>query len=201
MVVALGCGSVPVSNDQIDASGSASPTTEPRPDRDAASDSIETAGEPTRPTASDEGAPAIDPPPLPQGPAGDSPTAPPPEQIDAAVAVVEGYGYRPTSTNDIAGPPAAGLHVIIGKSAKAPHDRHQAFFFLGDRFVGTDLVGTSRLIKLTWRSLDTIALAYDVYRPDDETCCPTGGSIIVRYRWSGKKIVPLDPVPSAAERR
>ena len=129
-----------------------------------------------------------------------SPVTPAPH-VETAVAVVERHGYEPTSTTDIAGAPVGGLHVIIGRSARAPHDRHQAFFFLGDRFVGTDLADSSRSIDLAWRAPDTIALAYDVYRPDDKICCPTGGAIIVRYGWEGKEIVPLDPVPSADERR
>ncbi len=116
------------------------------------------------------------------------------------VAILESHGYEPASANAAAAT-SSGLEVIVGRSVLAPQDRHQAFFFFGGRFVGTDLFESSRAIEVAWRSLDTIALAYDVYRPDDEICCPTGGAIIVRYSWDGKEIVPLDPVPSAEERR
>jgi hypothetical protein len=26
-------------------------------------------------------------------------------------------------------------------------------------------------------------------------CCPAGGAVSVRYRWNGKKVVRLDPLP------
>ncbi len=125
----------------------------------------------------------------------------PSSHVAAAVAVVQERGYTPISTADIEGPPAGGLHVIIAESTDLPHDRQRAFFFIGDGFVGNDLEEPSASIEFAWRSADTIALAYAVYRPNDRSCCPTGGAMNVRYRWTGLEIGALDPVPTAAERR
>jgi hypothetical protein len=159
----------------------------------------------TDPAAPDEGGAAphtVAPPPV------TTPTnVPPPAQVAAAVAAVEQLGFTPIDTTDIEGPPAGGLHVIIAESTAPPHDRQWAFFFMDGRFVGNDLPEPSASIQFAWRSADTIALAYAVYRPDDRPCCPTGGAMNVRYHWVRleleeiEKIEALDPVPSAAERR
>ena len=99
-------------------------------------------------------------------------------------------------------PPPGGLHVLIGTAAQSADGySQQAFFFVRGHFLRTDLPDTSAAIHLAWRNDTTIALSYVVYKPNEPMCCPTGGALIVRYKWDGTKLRALDPVPSAAARR
>ena len=74
------------------------------------------------------------------------------------------------------------------------HDQH-IWFFDGARFIGTDTRTSSAAIIGLWRDLNTITFMYILYRPSDALCCATGGGTVVRYRWTGKRIVRLDPLP------
>ena len=76
-------------------------------------------------------------------------------------------------------------------------DQH-AWFFLGRRFVGLDAPTSSHEINAEWRDRWTIALMYVLFRETDPACCPTGGGRIVRYRWTGKRVVRLDSLPRRA---
>jgi len=73
-------------------------------------------------------------------------------------------------------------------------DQH-VWFFVGHRFVGTDAPHSSREIIGVWRNLDTLAFLYVLYGRTDAMCCPTGGGTIVRFRWNGRRFVPLDKLP------
>jgi hypothetical protein len=75
------------------------------------------------------------------------------------------------------------------------HDRH-VWFFVSGRFVGTDASHSSPEIFGLWRTADTLAFMYVLYRPRDPNCCATGGGKIVRFRWTGGRVEPLDHVPS-----
>ena len=122
--------------------------------------------------------------------------------VSAAVAVVTDRGYTPLDTNDYMQSAPGGLHVIIAKkTGSAGSHEQRAFFFARDRFVRMDLATPSAAIKLAWRNAATIALSYGVYKPTDGVCCPSGGSMIVRYHWNGAHVLVLDPVPPTAARR
>lgn len=66
------------------------------------------------------------------------------------------------------------------------HDQH-IWFFVGGRFVGTDASHSSPEIFGLWRTGDTLAFMYVLYRPRDSNCCATGGGKIVRFRWTGRR--------------
>jgi hypothetical protein len=74
-------------------------------------------------------------------------------------------------------------------------DQH-VWFFAGPRFVGTDAPSSSKDVVGVWRDGDTIAFLYILYRRHDANCCPTGGGSIVRFRWNGKRVVAVDPLPT-----
>jgi hypothetical protein len=74
------------------------------------------------------------------------------------------------------------------------HDQ-RIWFFRNSHFVGHDTKQSSAEIIGSWRNLNTLAFLYVLYRPSDPMCCPTGGAVSVRYRWNGKKVVRLDPLP------
>jgi hypothetical protein len=110
--------------------------------------------------------------------------------LRAAVALVKKKGYVPeTSTWDR----SFKLNVLIGVTG----DGHNqwAFFFYGRRYLGTDTRVPSAGILQVWRDDRMIALLYILYRPRDPLCCPTGGGAIVRFRWTGSRIVALDRIP------
>lgn len=110
-------------------------------------------------------------------------------------------GFTPRDINDLIMPPVDGLHVIIATATQSA-DGHtqQAFFFVNGRFLRTD-ASPSAGIQLAWRNNATIALSYAVYKRNEPMCCPSGGSMIVRYRWNGTQLQALDPMPSATARR
>ena len=74
-------------------------------------------------------------------------------------------------------------------------DRH-IWFFVHGRFVGMDTKGHSGGIIGMWRDLRTIAFMYVLYRPSDPECCATGGGKIVRFRWTGRRVEHLEPIPN-----
>jgi hypothetical protein len=76
-------------------------------------------------------------------------------------------------------------------------DGHIWFFDHG-RFIGRDAPTPSHEIIGLWRNDRTIAFMYVLYRQSDANCCATGGGAIVRFRWNGKRVRPLDPLPPRA---
>jgi hypothetical protein len=74
------------------------------------------------------------------------------------------------------------------------HDQH-IWFFVGGHFVGMDASHSSPQILGLWKTGDTLAFMYVLYRPRDPNCCATGGGKIVRFHWTGRRVDPLDAVP------
>lgn len=74
------------------------------------------------------------------------------------------------------------------------HDQH-IWFFVGHRFVGADAPRSSAEIVALWRDDRRMGFLYVLYRASDALCCPTGGGTVVRFRWTGKRLVRLDPLP------
>ena len=115
---------------------------------------------------------------------------------------VRSKGFVPRNERDFSNPPVWGLHVIVAQ-ASGPTGGHaqRAFFFMGARFIRTDLPDSSAGIDVAWRSNTTIALAYAAYTAHEALCCPKGGTMIVRYEWTGTGLEALDPIPPPAVRR
>jgi LppP/LprE lipoprotein len=76
-------------------------------------------------------------------------------------------------------------------------DVHIWFFDRG-RFVGKDARTASHSIIGLWRNDKTLAFMYVLYRQSDPNCCATGGGAVVRFRWTGKRVRRLDPLPPRA---
>lgn len=111
-----------------------------------------------------------------------------------AANIVHGRGYTPLGVEGYTA--SMPLSVIVGRlSTSVDGHPQQAFFFHEGRFVGTD-VAASANVRWVWSTGDTVALQYDLYRPDDPMCCPSAGASTVRYHWNGSAVVPLDPIPS-----
>jgi hypothetical protein len=43
----------------------------------------------------------------------------------------------------------------------------------------------------------TVTVRYPHYQPTDPNCCPSLPDYVVRFRWSGTAVQPLDPLPPA----
>jgi hypothetical protein len=91
--------------------------------------------------------------------------------------------------------PTFRFNALYGDCGGGDGRDQRIWFFAGKHFVGTDARGSSGSIVGLWRDLNTIAFVYVLYRPQDALCCATGGGAIVRYRWTGKRVVRLDPLP------
>jgi hypothetical protein len=91
--------------------------------------------------------------------------------------------------------PAFHFNALYGDCGGGDGHDQRIWFFDGARFVGMDAKMSSAGIVGLWRDLNTIAFMYVLYRPNDALCCATGGGRVVRYRWTGKRMVRLDPLP------
>ncbi|MDW5598465.1 LppP/LprE family lipoprotein [Conexibacter stalactiti] len=127
-------------------------------------------------------------------------TTPPPAApltLRAAEQVLDGRGFATLAERDWR--PDQNLKVLLGVRRGVSDDgAQQAFFFVGDRFIGTDTRDPSGRIAVTAQSDDAITLAYGLYRPDDSIESPSGGETEVTYTWDGDRLSPQEPIPPSA---
>jgi hypothetical protein len=113
-----------------------------------------------------------------------------------ATRVIEARGYSviDSSTYDV----SHVLRYLVGvkRGNFASHAPSNVFFFIRSQFIGTDLLHPDDDVAVKWSNDDTVALAYRLYRPSDAHCCPSGGTAVVRFHWTGHKLIPRDPIPS-----
>jgi hypothetical protein len=93
-----------------------------------------------------------------------------------------------------------GFNALYGNCRAGDGRDQRVWFFERGRFVGVDASTSSHDIVGVWRDDRTIAFLYVLYRRSDPECCPTGGGAIVRFRWNGKRVARLDPLPPRAFR-
>lgn len=118
-------------------------------------------------------------------------------EADAAADIVTAHGYTPTDISDYHANQT--LRVLIGSRAGSNDGREQrAFFFLDDRYIGTDSSQASGSIQVVSQSDTEVALAYALYRPRDSPCCPSGGQTTVHFQLNDGQLVPLQPIPPAS---
>ncbi|OHV32663.1 hypothetical protein BCD49_29040 [Pseudofrankia sp. EUN1h] len=116
--------------------------------------------------------------------------------VAEAAAVVRAAGYSPADTSGY--DPDRTLSVIVGMLATSADGHPQrAFFFHDGHYLATDAAMPSATVSWIWSTDDTVALQYQLYRPDDPQCCPTAGAATVRFVWAGTTVKPIDPLPSA----
>jgi hypothetical protein len=129
-------------------------------------------------------------------------TAPAPSpsggNVDAAAATVARQGFDVIDRR--AYDPRATLRVLLGvKHGSGDGYAKRAFFFVGDRYIGTDTGDLSASMRIASQSDRTVALTYALYGPRDALCCPHRFAT-VRYHWNGVRLVPQDRIPSSSER-
>jgi hypothetical protein len=116
------------------------------------------------------------------------------EGLGAALAVVKAHGYSASDSNDYH--PSQTLRVLVGtRTGSSGGHGQQAFFFVGDRYIGTDASAPSASVKVTAQSDTEVTLAYSLYRPHDQPCCASGGQAIVRFQLNNGQLVPLGSIP------
>lgn len=85
------------------------------------------------------------------------------------------------------------------RKGSADGTAQRAFFFADERFVGTDTPDDSAGIRIASARPPVIALGYQLFNPKDPQCCPTAGTTTVRYRWDGRRLAALDPIPPSSD--
>ncbi len=91
-----------------------------------------------------------------------------------------------------------GFNALYGNCRAGDGRDQHIWFFDNGRFVGPDAPKSSHDIVGLWRDDRTIAFLYVLYRQSDPECCPTGGGAVVRFRWNGRRVARLDPLPPRA---
>lgn len=119
-----------------------------------------------------------------------------PLSLQAAEQVLDARGFAPLSERDWR--PDQPLKVLLGVSRSADPRAEQAFFFVGDTFIGTDTKDPSASIEVVAQDGDSVTLSYGLFRPADQVDVPTGGSAEVTYGWDGSRLAPQDSIPSAS---
>jgi hypothetical protein len=100
--------------------------------------------------------------------------------------------------------PSASLHVIkaTGPPTTTAPARH-FFFFHGAKFLGTDASFGANDYResFAWRTSNTVAINYPLFQYSYDPSAPLTemGSVKIRFRWTGSRLVRLDPLPAFNE--
>ena len=119
-------------------------------------------------------------------------------QRRAAVDEVRGQGYEPLEM--AAYRPAQTLRVLVGRPRQGMRPGLRAFFFVRGRFIGHDALAPSMKLEVRRQRDREIALRYTRFLPGDRPCCPSGGDVAVRFRWTGERLEPRGTIPPEWER-
>lgn len=119
------------------------------------------------------------------------------EGLSGALAVVKARGFTANNASDYHS--GQTLRVLVGtRTGSGDGYAQQAFFFVGDRYIGTDASQPSAGVKVVWQGDTEVTLAYPLYRPHDPLCCPGGGQATVRFQLNNGRLVPLGSIPPAS---
>jgi hypothetical protein len=117
----------------------------------------------------------------------------------AAVAAVRAQGYEPVDINQF--DPSHALRVLVAHQAGDSSGPRRAFFFHGSELVGTDSDAPSTGLKVTGAGNSWATLSYGVYASGDQSCCPSGGRVKVRFGWTGAEVAPVGGTMPASTQR
>lgn len=120
------------------------------------------------------------------------------EGLKGAAATVRALGYTPTDESEYHSDQT--LRVLVGaRNGQGGYDQ-LAFFFIGNRYIGTDVKVPSAKIAVAGQSEADITIAYPLYKPGDKACCATGGTARVTFALENGRLVALQPIPPIARR-
>jgi hypothetical protein len=116
--------------------------------------------------------------------------------LAAAVASVQSQGYTPKDTAEYH--PQQTLRVLTAaRSGAGGAYVQRAFFFIDERYIGTDSSQPSGSVKVISQGQTSVTLAYGMYRAGDSPCCPGGGQSTVTFQLNNGSLQALDPIPAA----
>lgn len=116
--------------------------------------------------------------------------------LAGATATLNRQGYSVPSTATYR--PGATLRVLVGVRQGAGDGKAQkAFFFVGDRFLGTDTADPSAQVSVVAQDDTSVTLRYALYRRRDGSCCPSGGHADVRFALDQGRLAPTGDIPPA----
>jgi hypothetical protein len=122
------------------------------------------------------------------------------EGLSTAAAVLRSHGYTPANPSDYH--PNQALRVLIGvRTGSGDGYTQQAFFFVNQRYLGTDAIAPSAALRVVGQNDTEVTLAYPLYRSGDPLCCPGGGHTRVRFQLNNGKLTPLEPIPPASSKK
>ncbi|HUA73624.1 MAG TPA: LppP/LprE family lipoprotein [Solirubrobacteraceae bacterium] len=118
------------------------------------------------------------------------------EGVRGAATVVRAHGYTPNDTSEYHSDQA--LRVMVGtRTGSADGYQQQAFFFVNDRYLGTDTKLPSASVKVVSQGDTEVTLGYALYRPKDPLVNPSGGEARVTFQLNNGKLTPLGTIPPA----
>jgi hypothetical protein len=117
-----------------------------------------------------------------------------------ALETVRARGYTPSSSSDYH--PEQTLRVLVGThNGSAEGHSQQAFFFVGERYLGTDSSAPSGAVHVISQGDTEVTLGYPIYRSGDSLCCPSGGEAHVTFQLNNGTLAPAQAIPPVSERR
>jgi ABC-type transport system substrate-binding protein len=127
--------------------------------------------------------------------------APPPNpsarlSLHAAEQTLDARGYAPLTERDWR--PDQPLKVLIGISRAGGPRAELAFFFVGDRFIGTDASDPSAQLAVAAQGDRSVTLDYALYKPSDPVDAPSGPTMGITFVWTGARLLPQAPIPTDA---
>ena len=119
---------------------------------------------------------------------------------DAAVAQMRSQGFEPVAIATYN--PRQTLRVLIGrpKASSTGVRGRRAFFFVREQYIGTDAASPSLRLNVASQRGGEVTLAYKRYAAGDKPCCPSDGTVKVRFAMADGRLAPLDPIPPMASR-
>jgi hypothetical protein len=118
---------------------------------------------------------------------------------DAAVAQMRTQGFEPVAISTYK--PRQSLRVLIGRPKATIGVRgRRAFFFVREQYIGTDAASPSARLRVASQDQSKITLVYARFAAGDKACCPSDGTVKVRFSMSDGRLQPLDPIPPPASR-
>ncbi len=118
------------------------------------------------------------------------------QEAQQAATVLQAHGYTPEDLSEYH--PNQTLRALVGtRSGSADGYGQQVFFFVDDRFIGTDAKEPSASLKVVSQGETEATVAYRLYRPGDPLSSPSGGQAIVHFQLNNGKLVALGTIPPA----
>lgn len=118
------------------------------------------------------------------------------EGVGGAAAVVRAHGYTPNDTSEYHAQQT--LRVLVGTRTGSGDGYGQlAFFFVGNRFIGTDAKEPSATLRVLSQADTEATLAYPLYRKSDPLSTPSGGQASVRFELNNGRLTPVGHIPPA----